>query len=74
MLNNQIQVKFIRRIYRHCFRFMDGYRMGMKGPVLDFAIKKYSKHRSFPSTVTVKAIEDAYKKEKEAKVSKFLKL
>jgi hypothetical protein len=43
-----IPKKFIRRIERFCFRFMDGYRHGLKGPLLDYAMRKYSSHRKFP--------------------------
>ncbi len=38
-------VETIRRYVRHCQRYMDGYRKGLTGPLLDFACKKYTSHR-----------------------------
>ena len=38
----------VRRWFRRCLRFMDGYRKGMHGPLLDYAMKKYKQHRKIP--------------------------
>ena len=38
----------IRKFERHCHRFMDGYRIGLMGPMLDYAVKQYTSHRMFP--------------------------
>jgi hypothetical protein len=47
-----IPIPSIRRFSRHCFRFMDGYRQGLHGPVLDFIMKKFKAHRCIdPSSV-----------------------
>lgn len=57
ILTEIITTEAVRNFSQHCERFMDGYRMGMKGPLLDFAMKKHSRHRSFSTTVTVAAFE-----------------
>ena len=48
---------------------MSGYRQGLEGPLLDYAMKKYSSHRRIPEEVTREIIEltmaaDANKKRK----------
>jgi hypothetical protein len=50
ILVNEIPVAFVRRVERHCLRFMSGYRMGLEGPLLDFAMKRYSSHRRIPTS------------------------
>lgn len=39
---------FVRRVHCHCLRFVDGYRKGYKGPILDYIIRKYRSHRAIP--------------------------
>ena len=45
-----IPVASARRFSRHCFRFMDGYRHGLYGPILDFVMKKFKGHRRIDAT------------------------
>ena len=45
---DEVPLPFVRRVSRHCFRFISGYRLGITGPALDYAMKKYKSHRSFP--------------------------
>ena len=62
-----IPLRFIRRIERFCFRFMDGYRNGLKGPLLNYAMRKYSSHRKFPfaeNAALIQELENEYKKKK----------
>ena len=47
-LAKEIPLPFIRRLSNHSLRFMDGYRRGLEGPLLDYVMKKYSSHRSIP--------------------------
>ncbi len=42
----EFDVAVIRRHARHCLRYMEGYRVGLKGPLLDYAMKKYTSHRT----------------------------
>lgn len=51
------KIGFIRRASRHCFRFMSGYRQGLHGPLLDYAMKKYKGHRM------IKVLSEDEKKE-----------
>jgi transposase len=44
---------FIRKAYRHCFRYMSGYRCGLVGLELERAVKKYKSHRSIPKSLLV---------------------
>ena len=46
---NYIDLKFVRRAGRRCFRAMDAYRKGLEGPLLDYALKTYSSHRRIPT-------------------------
>ena len=39
-----IPIKFVKRAARHCLRFMSGYRLGLQGPELDYAMRKYKSH------------------------------
>jgi len=34
-LLDSIPISFVKRASRHCFRYMDGYRLGLTGPELD---------------------------------------
>jgi hypothetical protein len=63
----KVTKEFVRRAARHCYRFMDGYRRGMKGPLLDFAIKKFSRHRSFPNSIEIEEITKDYEKYRDEK-------
>jgi len=46
---DSVSLPFIKRASRHCLRFfMDGYRAGLVGPLLDYAMKKYKGHRMIP--------------------------
>ena len=47
---------FVRRALDHCFRFMDGYRKGLTGPVLEYAVKKYKSHRRLFSSLLVETL------------------
>ena len=55
-LLHELPIAFVRRAARYYFRFMDGYRQGLDGPLLDFSMKKYSSHRTIPLGV-IKSLE-----------------
>ena len=46
---NNIPLAYVRRVNRHYLRFMDGYRKGFKGPILDYIMRKYRAHRAIPA-------------------------
>ena len=45
---DNIPLAFVKRASQHCLRYMDGYRAGLVGPELDYAVKKYKGHRIIP--------------------------
>jgi transposase len=50
-VENRLPIAFIRRASRSCERFMTGYDIGLEGPELDFAMRKYKGHRNIPSSM-----------------------
>jgi hypothetical protein len=50
-LSEVIPLSFFKRASRHCYRFMDGYRQGFKGPLLNYIMKKYTSHRKIPDGI-----------------------
>lgn len=44
-LLNNMNITFIRRIFRHVLRYMSGYRCGLIGNSLEYAMKEYHGHR-----------------------------
>ena len=44
-----VPLAYFKRVQRHCFRFMDGYRKGLIGAELDYVVKKFRGHRDIPS-------------------------
>lgn len=59
ILESKIDIKYVRRVKQKCFRYMSGYREGIHGPLLDYAVKKYSSHRRIPSEA-VKIVETEF--------------
>ena len=53
-------ISFVRRALDHCFRFMDGYRKGLTGPVLEYAVKKYKSRRRLSSSLLLENVEKEY--------------
>jgi hypothetical protein len=48
-IEEAMPVAFVRRAFRHCMRFMTGYREGLTGPLLEFAVQKYVSHQAIPA-------------------------
>ena len=44
----RLPVDFVQKAFMYCLRFMSGYREGLVGPELDYAVKKYRGHRCIP--------------------------
>ena len=53
-------IAFLRRALDHRFRFMDGFRKGLIGPVLEYAVKKYKSHRRLSSSLLLENVEKEY--------------
>ena len=64
LLIDNIPLPFVKRAERHCFRFMTGYRQGLVGPVLDYAMKKFRGHRMIPSE-SIQVVKDEYQRKLE---------
>jgi hypothetical protein len=60
ILDGEISLRFVQKVARHCERFMEGYRVGLKGPVLDYAMTKYRGHRAIPAA-EIQLIRDEFK-------------
>ena len=43
---NDIDTCFVRRAMRKCVRYMEGYRHGLFGPTLDYAVNMFKQHRN----------------------------
>ena len=71
-LLDSIQIPFVRRASRHCFRYMNGYRLGLIGPELDYAIRKYKGHRMIPPE-NLQLIKDEFKKQQDDKMKSSFK-
>ena len=64
---DNIPLPFVKRASRHCLRYMDGYRAGLVGPELVYAIKKYKGHRMIPRE-NLEIIQSEFKKQQEDKL------
>ena len=68
-LENTLPLSFVRRTSQHCFRFMQGYRHGLSGSILEYAVKRYTSHRAIPVHVFI-TIENDYEEIKKEKTIK----
>ena len=58
-------IAYVRRAFDHCLRFMAGYRVGLTGAVLEYAVKKYKSHRRLSSSINLESIEKSMLRRKE---------
>ena len=58
-------IALVPRAVDHCFRFMDGYRKGLTGPVLEFAVKKYKSHRRLSTSLQLEKVEKDFRMKQE---------
>ena len=62
LLRGNIPLSLTRRNARFCYRrFMDGYRIGLQGPVLEYAMRKYKCHRTI-SAAGVRCLLQRFKR------------
>ena len=59
-LDELVPIAFVRRAFNHCLRFMAGYRVGLTGAVLEYAIKKYKSHRRLSPNLKLYTIVDEF--------------
>ena len=63
-------ISFVQKAFDYCLRFMHGYRSGLVGPVLEYAVKKYKSHRRLSPTRRLYEIAAEFA-EKKAKKTTF---
>ena len=63
---NSVPISYFKKVSRHCFRFMDGYRSGLVGPELDYAVRQYKGHRQIPADM-INHVKAEYAAEQERK-------
>jgi hypothetical protein len=56
-----LPLAYTRKVFRSCFRIMQIYTLGMEGPVLEFASKKYTSHRRIPEGINVDDLKIEFK-------------
>jgi hypothetical protein len=47
----RLPVSVVRKAFRHCLRFMAGYRLGLTGPALAYTVRRYRSHRKLTGLV-----------------------
>ena len=64
-LDEKIPIAFVRRVFNHSLRFMAGYRVGLTGAVLEYAVKKYKSHRRLSACINLATLDMKYKTKKD---------
>ena len=60
----EIPADFVRKAFNKCWRYIEGYKLGLNaGPELDFAVRKFSAHRSIPAD-QIELVKEEYLKYK----------
>ena len=62
-------IAYVRWAFDHCLRFMAGYRVGLTGVVLEYAVKKYKSHRRLSSSINLESIENEYTTKKKSQMT-----
>ena len=62
-------ISFVRKAFDHCLRFMHGYRSGLVGPVLEYAVKKYKSHRCLSPNIRLGEIASEFAEKKAKKMT-----
>ena len=65
-LDEKLPIAYVRRAFDHCLRFMNGYRLGLTGAVLEYAVKKYKSHRRLSPSINLTTIEEEYLKKRKS--------
>ena len=64
---DSIPLPFVKRASRQCIRYMNGYRLGLIGSELDYAVRKYKGHRMIPPQNLQVIRDDEFKAQQEKK-------
>ena len=69
-LEEKLPIAFVRgRAFDQCLRFMNGYRDGLTGAVLEYAVKKYKSHRRLSPSINLNTIEEEYWEKKKTQMT-----
>ena len=61
-------IAYVRCAFNHCWLFMAGYRVGLTGVVLEYALQKYKSHRRLSSSINFESIENEYTTKKKTQM------
>ena len=62
-------ISFVRKAFDHCLRFMHGYRSGLVGLVLEYAVKKYKSHCRLSPNIRLDEIASEFAEKKVKKMT-----
>lgn len=48
---DSVNITTIRKFSRKCWRYMDLYRKGIDGKLVEYAVKKYKSHKRIPKGI-----------------------
>ena len=51
---DSVPLIIIRKFVRKCWRYVDAYRKGISGKLVEYAIKRYKSHRRIPDAILEK--------------------
>ena len=68
-LDEKLPIAYVRRAFDHCLWFLNGYHVGLKGAVLEYAVKKHKSHRRFSPSIDLFIIEEGYLKKKKSQMT-----
>ena len=69
MLDKKLPIAYVRRVFDHCLWFLNGYHVGLKGAVLEHALKKYKSHRRFSPSIDLFIIEEGFLNKKKSQMT-----
>ena len=59
-MNELMPISFVPKAFDHRSLFMHGYRSGLFGPILEYAVKKYKSHRRLSPTIRLDEIASEF--------------
>ena len=64
-----LPMAYVQRAFDCCLRFMNGYRVGLTGAVLEYAVKKYKSHRRLSLSINIHTIEEEHIQKKKLQMT-----
>ena len=69
IMNELMPISFVPKAFDHRLRFMHGYRSGLFGPILEYAVKKYKSHRRLSPTIRLDEIASEFAEKRAKKIT-----